>query len=130
METNTVSAMPRPAQRPPQFVPPPTANRAQNANRMPTPGTSDGDDNNIHCGCNKQAILLTVRKQTANFGKPFKNIILSPLRFRVNNETSITANLIKVEQATSRSAGPPCRAYSVACRSKVQEIRDRKRGAL
>lgn len=55
------------------FMPPPPANRNQNSNnqRMPMPrgGEGDADDNNVMCGCNKPAILLTVRKQTANFGK-------------------------------------------------------------
>lgn len=52
---------------------PPTANRNQNTNnqRMPMPrgGERDADDNNVMCGCNNPAVLLTVRKQTANFGK-------------------------------------------------------------
>lgn len=55
-----------------QFMPPPAANRAQNrpnSGAMPTPGASDGDDNNVLCGCNQPAIMLTVRKQNANFGK-------------------------------------------------------------
>ncbi|XP_047024489.1 DNA topoisomerase 3-alpha [Helicoverpa zea] len=60
---------------PRQCVPPPTANRAQNTMnnqpRMPVPRSGDGDDNNVLCGCNKPAILLTVRKQTANHGKQF-----------------------------------------------------------
>lgn len=62
---------------PRQFVPPPAVNRAANTNnqtRMPVPrssggGMGDADDNNVICGCNKPAILLTVRKQTANHGK-------------------------------------------------------------
>ncbi|KOB66734.1 DNA topoisomerase, partial [Operophtera brumata] len=68
--TNNVTAMPRPAQRPTnptQFLPSSTVNRIPNT-RMPTPRPSgDGDDNNVLCVCNKPAILLTVRKQTANF---------------------------------------------------------------
>ncbi|CAH0579356.1 unnamed protein product [Chrysodeixis includens] len=71
---------PRPTPRinpsqPRQFVPPPVANRAPNAMnnqlRMPVPRGNDGDDNNVLCGCNKPAIILTVRKQTPNFGKQF-----------------------------------------------------------
>ncbi|XP_073945480.1 DNA topoisomerase 3-alpha-like isoform X2 [Choristoneura fumiferana] len=64
---------PQPNQ-PRQFMPPLAANRAQNrpnAGAMPTPRTSDGDDNNVLCGCNQPAIMLTVRKQNANFGKQF-----------------------------------------------------------
>ncbi|KAH9636384.1 hypothetical protein HF086_011241 [Spodoptera exigua] len=64
----TTTAQPR------QFLPPPTVNRNQNTMnnqpRMPTPRSSDGD-NNILCGCNQPAILLTVRKQNANHGKQF-----------------------------------------------------------
>lgn len=56
-----------------QFMPPPPANRNQNMNnqRMPIPRDrgADADDNNVMCGCNNPAVLLTVRKQTANFGK-------------------------------------------------------------
>lgn len=71
METNTVTAMPRPAQRSTQFLPSSTVNRVPNT-RMPTPRSSgDGNDNNVLCVCNKPAILLTVRKQTANFGEYF-----------------------------------------------------------
>lgn len=53
------------------FMPPPPANRNQNTNnqRLPRGGGGDADDNNVMCGCNNPAILLTVRKQTANFGK-------------------------------------------------------------
>ncbi|XP_049869431.1 DNA topoisomerase 3-alpha [Pectinophora gossypiella] len=63
----TVNSQPR------QFLPPPTVNRGQNAGpRMPAPrGSGDPDDNNVICGCNKAAILLTVRKQNANCGKKF-----------------------------------------------------------
>lgn len=54
-------------------MPPPPANINQNTNnqRMPIPRGEggDADDNNVMCGCNKPAVLLTVRKQTANFGK-------------------------------------------------------------
>ncbi|XP_026324696.1 DNA topoisomerase 3-alpha isoform X2 [Hyposmocoma kahamanoa] len=56
-------------------MPPPPANINQNTNnqRMPMPRGEggDADDNNVMCGCNKPAVLLTVRKQTANFGKKF-----------------------------------------------------------
>ncbi|XP_022831153.1 DNA topoisomerase 3-alpha [Spodoptera litura] len=59
---------------PRHFLPPPTVNRNQNTMnnqpRMPTPRSNDGD-NNILCGCNQPAILLTVRKQNANHGKQF-----------------------------------------------------------
>ncbi|XP_041978680.1 DNA topoisomerase 3-alpha [Aricia agestis] len=44
--------------------------RANPVNRMPTPSSSN-DDNNVTCGCNKTAILLTVRKENENFGKKF-----------------------------------------------------------
>ncbi|XP_038212166.1 DNA topoisomerase 3-alpha [Zerene cesonia] len=87
--TNTVTSATnvRPAQ-PRQFTPPATVVRAPNptpvprmpvprntgnaSGRFPTPSSSGGiDDDNILCGCNKPAILLTVRKQNANFGKKF-----------------------------------------------------------
>ncbi|XP_045448692.1 DNA topoisomerase 3-alpha [Melitaea cinxia] len=73
--------------RPREFVPPPTVNRAQipinlgprlpstNSNithRMPTPSPSEnGDENNVMCKCNKPASLFTVRKQNENQGKKF-----------------------------------------------------------
>lgn len=79
--SNTVTAMPaRPTQNRPNnttrsFVPPPPANTVQNPTnntRMPVPRSSSNsnpDDNSVMCGCNQPAILLTVRKQNANFGK-------------------------------------------------------------
>ncbi|KAL0841388.1 hypothetical protein ABMA28_015083 [Loxostege sticticalis] len=81
--SNTVTAMPaRPTQNRPNnttrsFVPPPPANTVQNPTnntRMPVPrsnSNSNPDDNSVMCGCNQPAILLTVRKQNANFGKKF-----------------------------------------------------------
>ncbi|XP_063361845.1 DNA topoisomerase 3-alpha [Cydia amplana] len=76
---NTTAQIRAPNQNQPrQFLPPPPANTTQirpNAGaRMPAPrGGGDGpsDDNDVQCGCNKPAIILTVRKQTANFGKQF-----------------------------------------------------------
>ncbi|KAJ0177307.1 hypothetical protein K1T71_007316 [Dendrolimus kikuchii] len=44
---------------------------AVSSNRMPVPNNSDPNDNNVLCQCNAPAILLTVRKQNANFGKKF-----------------------------------------------------------
>lgn len=71
----TATAPPR------QFAPPQPASRVQNPmnnqTRMPVPrsnnsgGGSDTGDNNVLCGCNRPAILLTVRKQNANHGKSF-----------------------------------------------------------
>lgn len=81
IQTNTTNNLPRQnytpnnqqGQQPRQFIPPPPANRNQNMNnqRMPLPrgGGGDADDNNVMCGCNNPAVLLTVRKQNANFGK-------------------------------------------------------------
>lgn len=67
------SAAPRPnIAQPRQFVPPPVANRVPNPTnnqpRMPLPRSDNNDDNHVLCGCNKPAIVLTVRKQTPNFG--------------------------------------------------------------
>ncbi|XP_053608137.1 DNA topoisomerase 3-alpha [Plodia interpunctella] len=51
--------------------PPISGNRGQNT-RIPLPrGGNDPDDNNVICGCNQPAILLTVQKQNHNFGKKF-----------------------------------------------------------
>lgn len=81
IQNTTTNNQPRPntaannqqGQQPRQFISPPPANRNQNTNNqgMPIPrgGGGDADDNNVMCGCNNPAILLTVRKQTANFGK-------------------------------------------------------------
>lgn len=51
-------------------MPVPRNNNVNNT-RMPTPRVSNSnpDDNNVLCACNQPAILLTVRKQNANFGK-------------------------------------------------------------
>ncbi|KAJ2945974.1 hypothetical protein O0L34_g4893 [Tuta absoluta] len=75
---NSRPARPANTANPPrQFLPPPNVIRGQNnpGPRMPAPrGGSignDAEDNNVICGCNQPAILLTVRKQTANFGKKF-----------------------------------------------------------
>lgn len=70
---------------PRQMAPFSAGNRTQNtssAMRMSTPSTSGStDDNNVLCTCNQPAILLTVRKQTANFGKflkvPYKGLCIS-----------------------------------------------------
>ncbi|CAH2980191.1 unnamed protein product [Chilo suppressalis] len=80
-ETNTRNVMPvvqnqrRPNNNQRQFVPPPPGNTFQNSTnntRMPIPRQNSlPDDNNVMCGCNQPAILLTVRKQNANFGKKF-----------------------------------------------------------
>ncbi|XP_050346470.1 DNA topoisomerase 3-alpha [Nymphalis io] len=87
IQTNTSVRQNIPNQ-PRQFVPPPTVNRTQNATnpapripasnnttnppRVPTASsTGSGEENNVFCGCNKPAILLTVRKQNANHGKKF-----------------------------------------------------------
>ncbi|CAK1547296.1 unnamed protein product [Leptosia nina] len=78
-----IPSVPRPLPR--QLTPPVNVNRGQNSipaprmpvprnpngPRFPTPSSSGDDDNNVICGCNKPAILLTVRKQNANFGKKF-----------------------------------------------------------
>ncbi|XP_028178062.1 DNA topoisomerase 3-alpha [Ostrinia furnacalis] len=81
--SNTVNVMParttqnRPSNPTRSFVPPPPANTVQNPTnntRMPvlrSNSNANADDNNVMCGCNQTAILLTVRKQTANFGKKF-----------------------------------------------------------
>lgn len=76
-DTNTTSNVvpPRPNpitntnNQPRQFLPPPPVNRPQNVNVRSTAITGDSDDNNVLCGCNNPAVLLTVRKQTANFGE-------------------------------------------------------------
>ena len=64
--SNTNTAPPR------QFVPPQPASRVPNTMnnqpRMPVPRSNDNGDNSVLCGCNKPAIILTVRKQTANHG--------------------------------------------------------------
>ncbi|XP_050684412.1 DNA topoisomerase 3-alpha isoform X2 [Leptidea sinapis] len=85
-QANTVLNYVRPTSQPRQITPQAPVNRAQNstAQRMPvprrtansganfpTPSSSGDDDSNVLCGCNKQAILLTVRKQNENFGKKF-----------------------------------------------------------
>lgn len=78
--------------RPREFVPPPTVNRAQiptnlgprlpstNSNmnhRMLTPSPSEnGGENNVMCKCNKPASLFTVRKQNENQGKLLINIYI------------------------------------------------------
>lgn len=66
-----VENVPRPAlAQPRQFLPPPPVIRGHNATSgMPTPSSGTTDDNNVFCGCNQPAILLTVRKQNANQGK-------------------------------------------------------------
>jgi hypothetical protein len=101
-ETNTVvSARQTDRTNQRQFVsPPPQANTTQNRSNntvqnrpnntvqnrpnntvqnrtsttMPIPRNTNPDDNSIMCNCNQPAILLTVRKQTANFGKCLTSI--------------------------------------------------------
>ncbi|CAF4845799.1 unnamed protein product [Pieris macdunnoughi] len=84
---NTSQNLPTTRQtQPRQFTPPLNTNRSQiptqiprlpvprnvgNGPRFPNANPGDSDDNNVICGCNKPAILLTVRKQNANFGKKF-----------------------------------------------------------
>ncbi|XP_045772031.1 DNA topoisomerase 3-alpha isoform X1 [Maniola jurtina] len=81
-----VNNNPSTVNRPRQFVPPAIVNRTLNnmngprmpvprntANhpRLPTPPSSDSGENQVCCGCNREAILLTVRKQGPNIGKQF-----------------------------------------------------------
>lgn len=58
------------------FVPPPTVNRFPNmTNNQPrnigNDNMTNADDNNVVCNCNQPAILLTVKKQSANQGRKF-----------------------------------------------------------
>lgn len=68
--TSTVPVVPsRPQPNSRQFQPPPQANRAPNASNQGMPGPGGDGAGDVLCGCNKPAILLTVRKQTANIGE-------------------------------------------------------------
>ncbi|XP_030024894.2 DNA topoisomerase 3-alpha [Manduca sexta] len=55
------------------FLPPISVNRPPSTtnNRIPTPHDDNAENNEVFCACNRPAILLTVRKQNANFGKKF-----------------------------------------------------------
>ncbi|XP_023945939.1 DNA topoisomerase 3-alpha [Bicyclus anynana] len=71
--------------RPRHFLPPVIDNRVQNGingprmplpsnatnPRFPTPPSSESGENQVFCGCNKEARLLTVRKQGPNINKKF-----------------------------------------------------------
>ncbi|KAL4716258.1 hypothetical protein ACJJTC_004752 [Scirpophaga incertulas] len=45
--------------------------QAQNRPNTASRNDNNSNDNNVMCNCNQPAILLTVRKQNANFGKQF-----------------------------------------------------------
>ncbi|CAH2210572.1 jg1079, partial [Pararge aegeria aegeria] len=44
----------------------PVPRNTSNDPRLPTPPSSDSGENQVFCGCNKEARLLTVRKQGPN----------------------------------------------------------------
>ncbi|GBP35686.1 DNA topoisomerase 3-alpha [Eumeta japonica] len=64
------------------FVPPFLPNDTRRENNQnstsftPTNVNDNVNDNNVICYCNKQAILLTVKKQNANFGKKFYKCLI------------------------------------------------------